>query len=1284
MERMYEKFTNCYSAPKTLSFKGIPTEETKKHLELQWEALGDEIRFENYDRMKMVLDQLHRAYISRKFENMEEESVKKIVEILKEIVLVTKKLTTTNQEDKKKVQNQLQLLQASLRKEIGKMFPKKEWVQLQGKNVFKMDGVLSEYNISEDDKKSIQCYDGFMTFFKKYNETRANIYSTEEKSTAITFRIVNDNLPKYVRNVDNYHQIKELLPEVLEQVEKLYPNLIEYFTIENYMKYWSQKGIETYNTVIGEINKQVNLVVQQRKDSKFRKYKMQVLYQQILSDREEQSFVYQQDQEVFDDVNEFAELVNGSAFNEAIELLKSPNIDENEIFIPYAKLAEVSIKMKMGWNGLESAFINDLQQQYPKKDHEKLLEQLKKEKKVFSLQEIKDVVMGIEHEENWHFVSLLDCVEEYQKQLTETRDAYVEYAKTYAGSTSSSLQGNDVAAIKAFLDSCLQLVQWCKLFEYSDLYGNRDKVFYGGTETILLVFASLISVYNKTRNYVTMRPGQARKMHLMFNYPEFGGGFSDSKVDSYGTILLREGKKYYLAVIKKGIKISLEDTINENDCYERLSYMLFPDVKKMIPKCSICVNDVKDHFKNSDEDYNKIMNDKYAKELLVEKEDYDLYFVKLYDDKKMFQKNYLNKTGDEKGYRQALERWIRFCIRFLRAYNSTKDYDLSELEPISKFRSLDEFYDKLDTLLYKIEWKKISREQIKQMESSGQLFLFELYNKDFSEHAKGKKNLFTLYWEQIFREENLKQPVIKLCGGAEMFYRKVAIQKPFVHKKGSILVDKTYVDQNGVRKTLPDNIYKEWSDFMNKKITSVSQEASEYKDFVKCHEAKYDITKDKRYTTDQFEFHVPITLNYSALGKGQLNDSVLDCLCQKEKYNVIGIDRGERNLLAYCVVNQDGQILEQGTFNKIVGGNKQEVDYKQKLQEKEVNRQEARKEWKNIGKIKELKSGYLSQVIYQLTQMMVKYDAIVVMEDLNVGFKRGRFKVERQVYQKFEKALIDKLNYLVTTKDESEYGIAGSVSNAYQLTEKFKSFKDMGKQNGMLFYVPAGYTSKIDPTTGFVDVLNRTGLTNANARKEFFANFDDIIYSKEDNMFAFSFDYSKFKAFQEMHRKKWTVYTNGKKFIYSSKERKEKQIDVTGVMKEILSKVGITEYDNLYSKIMNVAADKEHADFWKSLQFVFDRTMQLRSSQIDNGEDNLEDKIISPVKNAEGVFYESNGNYGDTSQPADADTNGAFHIARKGLLLAENVKKTGRGANGKWNSSVKNISNKDWFAFVQK
>ena len=37
--------------------------------------------------------------------------------------------------------------------------------------------------------------------------------------------------------------------------------------------------------------------------------------------------------------------------------------------------------------------------------------------------------------------------------------------------------------------------------------------------------------------------------------------------------------------------------------------------------------------------------------------------------------------------------------------------------------------------------------------------------------------------------------------------------------------------------------------------------------------------------------------------------------------------------------------------------------------------------------------------------MVIKYNAIIAMEDLSYGFKKGRFKVERQVYQKFETML---------------------------------------------------------------------------------------------------------------------------------------------------------------------------------------------------------------------------------------------------------------------------------------
>ena len=74
-----------------------------------------------------------------------------------------------------------------------------------------------------------------------------------------------------------------------------------------------------------------------------------------------------------------------------------------------------------------------------------------------------------------------------------------------------------------------------------------------------------------------------------------------------------------------------------------------------------------------------------------------------------------------------------------------------------------------------------------------------------------------------------------------------------------------------------------------------------------------------------------------------------------------------------------------------------------------------------------------------IAELMVKYNAIVVMEDLNSGFKRGRFKVEKQVYQKFEKMLINKLNYLVLkNKNNTEWG---GIYRALQLTNKFVSFK---------------------------------------------------------------------------------------------------------------------------------------------------------------------------------------------------------------------------------------------------
>ena len=65
--------------------------------------------------------------------------------------------------------------------------------------------------------------------------------------------------------------------------------------------------------------------------------------------------------------------------------------------------------------------------------------------------------------------------------------------------------------------------------------------------------------------------------------------------------------------------------------------------------------------------------------------------------------------------------------------------------------------------------------------------------------------------------------------------------------------------------------------------------------------------------------------------------------------------------------------------------------------------------------------------------------------------------------------MISKLNYLVNKDSDPEK--IGGLLNAYQLTNKVDGV-NKGRQNGIIFYVPAWLTSKIDPTTGFVDLIH--------------------------------------------------------------------------------------------------------------------------------------------------------------------------------------------------------------------
>ena len=84
------------------------------------------------------------------------------------------------------------------------------------------------------------------------------MYSEEAKSTAISFRLINQNLIKFIDNILVYKKVSQTLPS--DMLSNIYidfkaiintSSLEEFFSINNYNNILTQKQIEIFNAVIG-------------------------------------------------------------------------------------------------------------------------------------------------------------------------------------------------------------------------------------------------------------------------------------------------------------------------------------------------------------------------------------------------------------------------------------------------------------------------------------------------------------------------------------------------------------------------------------------------------------------------------------------------------------------------------------------------------------------------------------------------------------------------------------------------------------------------------------------------------------------------------------------------------------------------------------------------------------------------------------------------------------------------------------------------------------------------
>ncbi len=1315
---MFDKFTNQYSLSKTLRFELKPVGEKTEQMLIDNKVVQlDDNRHRAYIQIKPYFDRLHRQFIDQSLQGKSLD-FDQFYEVFKKFRLDKKDKT---------LKKNLDDVMKSLRKSLVGFFNSngKEWsennfahLDLKNKNIDilfdeKVFDILREIYgeeketllIDETTGEVFSIFDqwkGFTGYFNKFNETRKNFYKDDGTSTALATRIIDQNLYRFADNIEVYETIKEKLN--IQEVEKFFGiKANEIFSINFYNQCFLQEGINRYNDFLGgktlengEKIRGVNEIINKyRQDDKGEKLPfLKKLDKQILSEKEKFIDEIANEEEFTIFIKDF--YINS---NEKIRLLsnllnnfvsQSGDYDLSGIFLTKEAYNTISYRWTDQTSSLDDQlylvlkdkkFISNSAKKkeggYSFPDFIALLdvkfalENLVDKNKFWKARYYEEKVLRDDQQPIWdqflailgyELKSLLEIDRSNNNQIIE-RSFNSSRERISSLLVDFKLDKESKLIIKDYADIVLKIYQLGKYFalekkrSWNNEFDDCLDVFYTDPENGYLKFyenayEQIVQSYNKIRNYLTKKPYSEDKWKLNFDNPTLAQGWDKNKETTYNTIILRKDGNYYLAVMKKGNNQLFTDKYEDQfkpkkdeNYYEKLVYKFTKDVVTMIPKSTTQLKEVIEHFKNRDDDFILERGSavgEFLRPLVITKKIFDMnnkIFLKtnllksVYrwevansDENnyiKLFQIDYLRLGGNLDIYKDSLETWIKFCFDFLKSYPSSAYFDYSHLKPFNEYENINDCYTDINSAGYKIWFEKISEKYIEDKNQNEELFLFQIYNKDFSKDSSGKQNLHTMYFNELFSQQNINLNFpLKLNGEAELFYRPLSLKKE-----------------------------------------------EEKRNFKRL------IVNKKRYTENKIFFHVPITFNRNAEGKRSFNSELNDYLANNSNINIIGIDRGEKHLAYYSVIDQKGKILETDSLNIING-----VDYHQKLTQRAEEREQARKDWQDVEKIKDLKKGYISQVVRKLADLAIEYNAIIVMEDLNMRFKQIRGGIEKSIYQQLEKALIDKLNFLVN-KGETDPNKAGHLLKAYQLTAPFSTFKDMGKQTGIIFYTQASYTSKIDPLTGWRPNLYLKYSSADKAKKDILL-FDDIKFNGVKNRFEFVYDLKKLVKSKEYADKTiWTVCSSVERFrwnknLNNNKGGYEHFTDLTVKFRELFDAYKINYNENILEQIKDIET-KGNEKFFKDFVFYFGLICQIRNTEEDKA-GNENDFILSPVE----PFFDSRKKQNDL--PQNGDENGAYNIARKGIIILKKVsefyEENGSTEKMRWDNIY--VSNVEWDNFI--
>ena len=1220
---------------KTLAFKLIPVGQTDRNIRNSGILTADEELEQNAIRLKELADDFHKDFIESVLGEM------KLIETdngqLDSIQEYARLIESDFKKDKE-LEKQFLTVQQSLRRQISRAFTQDSiYPKLDKKELITE---LLPKRVTGEDAFVLSKFNKFTSYLRYYNMSRMNMYTEDDNTYTIASRVVNDNLPVFYNNLKKYPVIRETLGEnTIQQIYRDFEpylnvaTLDEIFTLGYFNLVLTQTQIEVYNSVLNGFNTENGHVpginhyihIHNQGLSKGEKAltSLTKLKKQILSDRVKLSWTSKEFQTATDMMQAIQEFHRfyGSEIEKDLRLLllNIARYNLDGVFIRNDKgLTQISLQNYGRWNSVNEELLQVFSDKVPPRkrseDEDDFLKRINKYVSnidSFSITDL-DRYMFAHSKPLTDYFTRMGAYESATTQKTNHfvtianawTDLYPLLNRVVEGTVKDLSRASDSILVKNYMDAMLELLHFIKpLCSRGDEQG-RDTAFYDTFDKLWEQFSQVTNLYNRVRNFMTRKPYTTNKMKLNFGSPTLLDGWSRDKERVNRCCIFRKDGLYYLGILDKtGLDIFTETpTGTPGHCYEKMYYDLFGDAAKMLPKIAFAGKNA-GLYQPSEE----ILR-------IREQGSYKAGATFNLDD--------LHKLIDF--YKQVMTlnpKWSH--VKF--PWKETEEYT-----------SIKQFTDDFTGYDYMIEFQPVDADYMHRMVDEGKLHLFQIYNKNFSPYSKGKKSLYTQYFSMLFDPRNMEKVIYKLSGGAEMFFRKASLypSRP-THPAGLPIENKRPVPGGVPSKSL----------------------------------FKYDLVKDKRYTVDQYMLHLPVSINYSVVEpKGMPVTAKVRQLIREGAFrHIIGIHRGEKNLLYASVIDRNGKLVEQKSLNIIDSDNnglKISTDYNDLLQRRSNERQQARKDWQTIENIKNIKEGYLGQAVSKITDMILQYDALVVMESLSGKFKNSRMKIEKNIYQKFEKQLVDKLNFLV--KKDRDALQPGGILRGYQFTDK-SDLSDY--QNGIIFYVPSAYTSAICPVTGFVNLFN-LHYDKMNTVKSFFGKFDVIRYNPAHNRFEFTFDYTKFTDRAKGSQTQWTISTQGQR-VHNYKDNGtwfSEEVNLTNMFHHLFVSHGIDVTGNLKQAI----AEVNKRSFYEELVELFNLTVQICnvSTILD------EDYLISPVAQEDGTYFRSSAK--KTDYPVDTDAGAAYHIALKGSMIIRNIADAAPGEKVRMG-----ITNAEWFSFVQ-